>query len=47
VSSKPRKAFDGVGRPKGIIDDVFGPVGKKVGSELKNYRLKRYARSED
>jgi hypothetical protein len=30
VSSKPRKAFDGVGRPAGIIDDVFGPVGKKA-----------------
>lgn len=30
MSSKPRKAFDGVGRPAGIIDDVFGPVGKKA-----------------
>ena len=35
MSSKPRKAFDGVGRPKGIIDDVFGPVGKKVAKKLR------------
>ena len=30
MSAKPRKAFDGIGRPAGIIDDVFGPVGKKA-----------------
>ncbi len=30
MASKPRKAFDGIGRPAGIIDDVFGPVGKKA-----------------
>ena len=35
MSSKPRKAFDGIGRPAGIVDDIFGPLGKKV---VKNVR---------
>ena len=35
MSSKPRKAFDGIGRPAGIIDDIFGPLGKAV---VKNVR---------
>ncbi len=35
MSSKPRKAFDGVGRPAGIIDDVFAPLGKKVVGEIR------------
>jgi len=29
MSSKPRKAFDGVGRPAGIIDDVIRPIIQK------------------
>jgi hypothetical protein len=36
MSGKPRKAFDGVGRPKGIIDDVFGPLGKQVAKKLRS-----------
>lgn len=35
MASKPRKAFDGVGRPAGIIDDVFGPLGKQVAKKLR------------
>lgn len=29
MASKPRKAFDGVGRPAGIIDDVVRPIIQK------------------
>jgi hypothetical protein len=40
MSSKPRKAFDGVGRPAGIIDDIFGPLGKKVVKDVrKEFRI--------
>jgi len=28
MSSKPRKAFDGIARPKGIIDDIVAPLAK-------------------
>ncbi len=35
MASKPRKAFDGIGRPAGIIDDVFGPLGKKVAKKVR------------
>lgn len=30
MGSKPRKPFSGLARPAGIIDDIFGPVGKKA-----------------
>ena len=41
MSSKPRKAFDGIGRPAGIVDDIFGPLGKKVVKEVrKEFRIK-------
>jgi hypothetical protein len=49
VSSKPRKAFDGVGRPKSPLDDFGKAVAKQVGKRLKKseiQNIKRYARSE-
>jgi hypothetical protein len=49
VSSKPRKAFDGVGRPKSPLDDFGKAVAKQVGKRLKKSEIqsmKRYARSE-
>ena len=29
MANKPRKAFDGIGRPAGIIDDVIYPIASK------------------
>lgn len=49
MSSKPRKAFDGVGRPKSPLDDFGKAVAKQVGKQLKKseiQNMKRYARSE-
>jgi len=49
MASKPRKAFDGVGRPAGIIDDVVRPIIQKgarkiankamVGTSKRSYRI--------
>ena len=30
MANKPRKAFDGIGRPAGIIDDVIYPIASKI-----------------
>lgn len=49
MSSKPRKAFDGVGRPKSPLDDFGKAVAKAVGQKLKKseiQNMKRFARSE-
>jgi hypothetical protein len=49
MSSKPRKTFDGVGRPKSPLDDFGKAVAKQVGKRLKKseiQNMKRYARSE-
>jgi len=34
MGSKPRKAFDGVGRPQGIIDDVVYPIASKFARKV-------------
>lgn len=52
MSGKPRKAFDGIARPKGIIDDVVGPLAKaatkkamspKVQQQIARSKTKRRA----
>ena len=41
MSAKPRKAFDGIGRPKGFIDDAakaaYNAVKKKAGMPYYTY----------
>jgi len=44
MSSKPRKAFDGVARPQGFIDDAAKAVGKIVKSVKGDYKRARQAR---
>jgi len=49
MSGKPRKAFDGIGRPKSPLDDFGKAVAKQVGKQLKKseiQNIKRFARSE-
>lgn len=52
MSSKPRKAFDGIARPKGIIDDIVEPLAKaatkkvmspKVQQQIARSKVKRRA----
>ena len=47
MSNKPRKAFDGVGRPKSPLDDAAKWIVKQGGKQLKKtevQHIKRYAR---
>ncbi len=49
MASKPRKAFDGIGRPKSPLDDFGKAVAKQVGKRLKKseiQNMKRFARNE-
>ena len=52
MSGKPRKAFDGIARPKGIIDDIVEPLAKaatkkamspKVQQQIARSKTKRRA----
>ena len=48
MSSKPRKAFDGIARPQGFIDDTIKAAAKlvkgKVGVFQQNKLANRYAK---
>jgi hypothetical protein len=44
MGSKPRKAFDGIARPQGFIDDAAKAVGKVVKSVKNDYKRARQAR---
>lgn len=47
MANKPRKAFDGVGRPKSPLDDAAKWIVKQGGKKLKKaevQHIKRYAR---
>jgi hypothetical protein len=45
MASKPRKAFDGVGRPQGFIDDTIVGAAKAIGRSIKkDYTIARKAR---
>jgi len=45
MGSKPRKAFDGIGRPQGFIDDTIVGAAKAIGKSIKkDYTIARKAR---
>jgi hypothetical protein len=41
VSGKPRKAFDGIARPKGIIDDIVGPLAKAASKKAMSPKVEQ------
>lgn len=45
MSNKPKKVFDGVGRPKGIIDDVVVPLAKATTKKVSPKVEQQFARS--
>ena len=41
MSSKPRKSFDGIARPKGIIDDIVGPLVKAAATKAMSPKVQQ------
>ena len=41
MSSKPRKAFDGIARPKGIIDDIVEPLVKAAAKKAMSPKVQQ------
>lgn len=41
MSSKPRKTFDGIARPKGIIDDIVEPLAKAAAKKAMSPKVQQ------
>jgi len=41
MSGKPRKAFDGIARPKGIIDDIVEPLAKAATKKVMSSKVQQ------